>query len=96
MDAVYDLNRQYLLQPEETWPPDRADSIRSTRTKFEVFDAIDEFLAQDSKIRGWWEDWASKYPRYMNDGMKRVVENEILRPVYVAMRARFSLEDLVS
>ncbi len=77
-------------------PPDRANSIRSTRIKFEVFEAIDEFLDQESRIKGWWEDWACRYPHDLNDAMRRVVENEILRPVYVAMRGRFSREDLVS
>lgn len=96
MDAVYDDNRKYFSQPEVAWPLDRADSIRSTRTKLEVFEAIDEFLDQESRTKGWWEDWAGRYPYDLNDAIRRVVENEILRPVYVAMRGRFSREDLVS
>lgn len=96
LDVMWDKCRPYWSQAEDKWPPNMADSIKSMRVKDEILEAIDEFLAEKPRIAGWWEDWCRAYPDGVKNAVREVVESQILRPVYVAMRKKFNREQLTA
>ncbi len=94
LDVVHDECRPYLSQPEDAWPPDKAGLIKEHIKQLCIEKAIDEYLAQHPRIAGWWEDWYEAYPHDLKAVMREIVQDQILRPVYVAMRAKFGREEL--
>ena len=90
----------YLFkQSEDDWPvnENEREGLSTLKIKMVIQESIDRFLKQNGRIAGWWEDHWHDYPNRMNEAMRQVIGNQIIRKVYVAMREQgFWQADLVS
>lgn len=95
MYQLLEKYKKWFDKPKETWPKDEEGDIGASKLRFEVQAEIDEILEQNPKLAGWWEDWKQKYPDNMTDTARRAIENQVIRPVYVALRDKFSQDQLI-
>ena len=96
MYQLLEKHKKWFDKPREAWPKEEAGDIGASKVRFEVQAEIDEILEQNPKLAGWWEDWKNKYPDEMTDTARRAIENQVIRPVYVMLREKFSQEQLTT
>jgi hypothetical protein len=88
-------HKRWFDEPKETWPEDEVNEIEASKMKYLIQAEIDKFFEQKPKLAGWWEDWKLKYPYEMTQTARQAIENQIIRPVYVALRGKFSQDQLI-
>lgn len=81
---------QYLDQPEESWPKDKAYGIAELKKKVTIHRAVDEFLEDKPELRAEIESRVEA----KGASWSHTVDDDLIRPVYIHLRGSFSHEDL--
>ena len=87
MKYLQDKFGLYLSQPEDTWPSESIADIRGLKVALEIHAVIDAILAEDTELKR----TIDSLPKTASWSRSN---DELVRPLYVKLRERFSEDDL--